>query len=293
MYALPDGKSFTIKVPRERAWGWDYLLPEWQQFNERHGTHLTEKQWVLENIAGDGGGFSVFSGMPAYQRQFPGIGKFSAVKTITPIDPTNMFPGFPPLPFSEPSDWALDNSPPTVSGELGGNHRLVPDVSADADPQTGYGVFTKLYKPIFGSDWVQFGGTSFTSPQFNGVSALVQGESGGRVGLWNPAIYRFARVAPAVPNAERRWLDRPDARPPDRAGSRVHGARQQQPVVERPGRHPLQHGRRPGHPEPDRARPGLRPPGPLADGSPPEGFRYPPAVVVRPIHTVRITYCVP
>lgn len=29
------------------------------------------------------------------------------------------------------------------------------------------------------------------------------------------------------------------------------------------------------------------------DGSPPEGFRYPPAVVVRPIHTVRITYCVP
>ena len=50
---------------------------------------------MLENIAGDGGGFGVFSGMPAYQRQFPGIGKFSAVKTITPIDPTNVFPGFP------------------------------------------------------------------------------------------------------------------------------------------------------------------------------------------------------
>jgi kumamolisin len=193
VYPLSKGKSFTIKIPRERAWGWDYLFPEWQEFNKLNGTHLTEKQWVLENIAGDGGGFSVFSGMPAYQRQFPGIRRFSAVKTITPIDPTNVLPGFPPLPFTEPSDWALDNSPPTVSGDLGGNHRLVPDLSANADPQTGYGVYTKLYKPIFGSDWVQFGGTSFTSPQFNGVSALLQGEAGGRVGLWNPAIYRFAR----------------------------------------------------------------------------------------------------
>jgi subtilase family serine protease len=192
VYPLSAGKAFTIKIPRERAWGWDYLFPEWRQFNEFLGTHLTEKQWVLENIAGGGGGFSVFSGMPAYQRQFPGLRKFSAVKTITPIDPTNDFPGFPPLPFTAPSDWALDNSPPTVSGELAGNHRLVPDLSANADPQTGYGVYTKLYKPIFGSDWVQYGGTSFTSPQFNGVSALLQGEAGGRVGLWNPAIYRFA-----------------------------------------------------------------------------------------------------
>ena len=48
---------------------------------------------------------------------------------------------------------------------------------------------------MYGADWVQFGGTSFVSPQLNGVSALIQAQSGGRVGFWNPSIYRFARAA--------------------------------------------------------------------------------------------------
>jgi kumamolisin len=193
--ALPDGRMLTIKIPRERAWGWDYLVPEYREFNAINGTHLTEQQWALENVVGGGGGESEFSALPSYQRSFPGITSDAATENLTPIDPATTFPGLPTLPFSLPSTWAVHLTPATVSGIVNGSHRLVPDLSTDADPQTGYGIYTKLYGPIFGSDWVQFGGTSFVAPQLNGTSALIQAEAGGRVGLWNPAIYRFARSA--------------------------------------------------------------------------------------------------
>lgn len=194
-FALPDGSQFTIKIPNERAWGWDYFTPAWKSFNERHGTTYTEKEWALQNIAGDGGGESDLFGMPAYQSAFPGINSYSAVNNYTPTTPTKKFDGFPKLPFSLPSAFAVHLDPAITSGTVQGSHRLVPDVSTDADPETGYGVYTKLYGPVFGTDWVQFGGTSFVSPQLNGVSALLQAQSGGRVGFWNPSIYRFARAA--------------------------------------------------------------------------------------------------
>ena len=195
VYAMPNGKTLTIKIPRERAWGWDYFFPTWQVWNTINGTNLTEQQFAIEqSIAGGGGGVSAVNGMPAYQKQFPGIRKYSAVENLTPIDPTTAFPdfGFPELPFALPSTWKLHPSPATVSGTVG-NHRLTPDVSTNADPQTGYAVYSKIFGPVYGANWEQFGGTSFVSPQLNGVSALIQGQAGGRVGLWNPSIYRFGR----------------------------------------------------------------------------------------------------
>jgi subtilase family serine protease len=71
-----------------------------------------------------------------------------------------------------------------------GTGRAVPDVSANADPLTGYEIYCPQFSgnPLEG-DW---GGTSFVAPQLNGSTAILDQYVGGRVGFWNPAIYQFA-----------------------------------------------------------------------------------------------------
>ncbi len=190
---LPGDKVLTIKLPRERAWGWDYFNAVRKEFNLIDGTHVSAQDWAVSNVAGSGGGQSELSPMPSYQRQFPGISLYSAVENLTPSEPTNTFDGMPKLPFTLPSNWVAHTTPALVNGQVTGNHRLVPDLSTNGDPETGYGVYSKLLGPVYGGNWQQYGGTSFVSPQLNGVSALIQAQAGGRVGLWNPSIYRFAR----------------------------------------------------------------------------------------------------
>jgi kumamolisin len=70
--------------------------------------------------------------------------------------------------------------------------RNVPDVSANADPDTGYIV-------VYTSDVDGFevlgggGGTSFVAPQLNGVTALLsQSLHGSRIGLLNYPLYALA-----------------------------------------------------------------------------------------------------
>ena len=65
-----------------------------------------------------------------------------------------------------------------------------PDVSADADPFTGYLLYYPLSNPALQGGW---GGTSFVAPQLNGATALIDEYVGHRVGLWNPSIYAFAQ----------------------------------------------------------------------------------------------------
>ena len=77
-----------------------------------------------------------------------------------------------------------------------GSGRAVPDVSADADPYSGY----LLYEPSFagiGQPALQggWGGTSFVAPQLNGSTAVIDSYLGHRVGFWNPAIYAAAAGA--------------------------------------------------------------------------------------------------
>ena len=197
LYGLPSGKTMRIVIPKERTWGWDYLWPEFKQFGQILGDPTqTEVDWAKANVAGSGGGVSEVNSMPPYQSLIPGISQFSAIHYLTPTAFTNTFPALGPvtLPFKLPSDWAVNFSGPLVSGN-GGDSRLTPDLSTNADPQTGYAVFTRLFKPVFGANWEQFGGTSFVAPQLNGVSALIQSMTGGRIGFWNPAIYRFAASA--------------------------------------------------------------------------------------------------
>jgi hypothetical protein len=189
---MPGGKTLTLDVPHQRAWAWDYFWPAWKEFNKIGGTDLTESEWASENTLGGGGGISAVSPMPSYQREFPGITAYRSVNQMTPTDYTNTFTGLPTLPFKLPSSWLFDFTPSISTGTIAPSGRMQPDLSANADPQTGYGVYSQLFKSYYGTLWEQYGGTSFTSPQFNGTSALIQGQAGGRVGLWNPSIYRFA-----------------------------------------------------------------------------------------------------
>jgi kumamolisin len=176
----PDG-SATVTVPKQRAWGWDYLFAPWAAING-----LTYDQSVLQNIGGGGGGYSVLEPEPSYQKLVSGTSNYHGVQYLTPTDFESVAPG-----VTDPTSWDITSNPPLVSGQ--GSGRAVPDVSADADPLSGY----LLYEPSFAGigeatlqgDW---GGTSFVAPQFNGSTAVIDSYLGHRVGLWNPNLYAFA-----------------------------------------------------------------------------------------------------
>jgi subtilase family serine protease len=68
--------------------------------------------------------------------------------------------------------------------------RMVPDVSLNADPQTGYAVY-------YDGAWTVFGGTSCVAPLYAAFTALVNegrvAESLTRVGFLNPILYQAAQ----------------------------------------------------------------------------------------------------
>ncbi len=66
------------------------------------------------------------------------------------------------------------------SGSGGGvsavySNRNVPDVSADADPNTGYAIYSA-------GAWQVYGGTSCAAPLWSGITALFDGQSGKKLG---------------------------------------------------------------------------------------------------------------
>jgi kumamolisin len=176
----PDG-SVTVTVPTQRIWGWDYL---WQPVATIFGIPLLDA--AEENIGGGGGGFSVLEPIPSYQQTVPGTGSFHAVPYLTPIDYQTIEPG-----LVLPTEWSLNPSPSVITGY--GNGRAVPDVSADADPLSGYLLyepsFAGIGEPVLQGGW---GGTSFVGPQLNGSTAVIDSYLGHRVGFWNPVIYAAA-----------------------------------------------------------------------------------------------------
>ncbi|HEX5226459.1 MAG TPA: S53 family peptidase [Bryobacteraceae bacterium] len=150
---------FTVNVPHERVWGWDYLLP------------LCNAIGVPDPIAcgifptGGGGGVSVMSTIPFYQ--------------LTVFGTQRSQPG---QEFSLQPYGLLDTLPAFYPG------RNLPDISANADPDTGYLVFYTSSVSGFGVQSF-YGGTSFVAPQLNGVAALLGQELKGRVGLLNASLY--------------------------------------------------------------------------------------------------------
>ena len=144
-------------VPQEQVWSWSYIQNYLVQQCGQAGF-----QDALFPV-GAGGGVSVFWHRPAYQSGTPGMRKTEPGQSVVSqgqdlLDLPAHFPG-----------------------------RNLPDVSLDADPFTGF----LLY---FEGAWDQgYGGTSFVAPQLNGVSALLAQKIHGRVGLWNPMLYRYMR----------------------------------------------------------------------------------------------------
>ncbi|HEX4704582.1 MAG TPA: S53 family peptidase [Pseudonocardiaceae bacterium] len=81
------------------------------------------------------------------------------------------------------SGGGVSNTFATPSYQRGSNgHRTVPDVSGDANPATGYAIFSA-------GTWVEFGGTSCAAPLWSGFTALHDANSGTRQGNINPQLY--------------------------------------------------------------------------------------------------------
>ena len=89
----------------------------------------------------------------------------------------------------------------TVSGSSGtpcanasGDCREVPDVSADADPSTGY----VIYDSVNGLGWNALGGTSGAAPLWAAVLAVVASADGNTAGYGalNPTLYELAQKSP-------------------------------------------------------------------------------------------------
>jgi kumamolisin len=184
--------SATVSVAAQRAWGWDYL---WPAIASTMGTTFADAAKAF--VVGGGGGFSTVEREPSYQRLVSGTSNFHGEQYLTPTAFQTVVPG---TNFVEPTDWNVSQTPAAVSG--GGSGRAEPDVSADADPESGYLLYEPSFagvgQPVLQSGW---GGTSFVSPQFNGSTAVIDSVLGHRIGLWNPSIYSFARgsASPVTP----------------------------------------------------------------------------------------------
>ncbi|MGH2857011.1 MAG: protease pro-enzyme activation domain-containing protein [Solirubrobacteraceae bacterium] len=88
-------------------------------------------------------------------------------------------------------------------GHPGGLCREVPDVAADADPQSGYLIYWNGGGAVFGqpSGWQAIGGTSGGAPVWAALLALADASpacAGSPIGYADPALYRAAGAAYAA-----------------------------------------------------------------------------------------------
>jgi len=166
---------YVVNIKHERVWGWDYLDGLCSTLG------FTPVACGIFPV-GSGGGVSIAFEEPLYQFFLPGTQRsqpnqfWKAGANIVSDD------GVPPF-------YAL---PPYYPG------RNAPDVSFNADPETGYVIYYTSEPSGVSSILTFIGGTSFVAPQLNGVSALL-GEylhhswTGGRLGLLNFPLYGLAR----------------------------------------------------------------------------------------------------
>jgi subtilase family serine protease len=88
-----------------------------------------------------------------------------------------------------------------VPSALSGGYRVSPDISADADPYTGYMIG---YRPITDDtnlatgpyQTVTYGGTSLASPLVAAQIAIVQQATHTSIGFANPTLYGLDRTMP-------------------------------------------------------------------------------------------------
>lgn len=85
--------------------------------------------------------------------------------------------------------WQLGFNVPGPSGKTGG--RGVPDVSGDADPNTGYNILVDGENAVFG-------GTSAVAPLWAALVALINQQTGKSLGFLNPRLYSEAVDASGI-----------------------------------------------------------------------------------------------
>lgn len=88
---------------------------------------------------------------------------------------------------------------PGVQNQYSNGYREVPDVTADADPNTGYAVYcTVSAAGCSSSGWIVVGGTSAAAPLWAGSTALInnylQSQNKSRLGFANPTLYALANT---------------------------------------------------------------------------------------------------
>jgi kumamolisin len=209
------GLKATVNVSAQRAWGWTYL---WKPLSKIEKVPLATEALGSRGHVGSGGGYSKLFAMPPWQFGVSGTGSYSDVQYYNESTPTLTFTGL----FKVNTFRTFDAHPPLAHGKPGKGYtilttgftpaaigRAVPDVSTDADPESGYYLETT---PTTGATGVyglapDWGGTSFVAPQLNGSTAVIDSalraacttSCTGRVGLWSALIYTFATTKHSTP----------------------------------------------------------------------------------------------
>jgi kumamolisin len=158
---------YEVSIPHQRVWGWDYL--------EGFCSTVLGLNIYTCGIfpGGGGGGVSITFGLPFYQFGLSGT-QLS--------QPHQVFQQGPALA-------AEDGLPLAVRLPAFFPGRNVPDVSFNADPETGYLIYYTSEPSGTFLVLQQYGGTSFVAPQLNGVTSLLNQDLHGRLGLLNFALY--------------------------------------------------------------------------------------------------------
>jgi subtilase family serine protease len=167
-YPLKKG-SITVDIPHERVWSWDYLVPLCDDLG-----YDPINCGIFP--VGSGGGVSFEFPLPFWQIGVSGIQKTQPDQSF--IDE--------------------DTVPPTTLVDIPAYYagRNVPDISFNADPDTGYVVYYTSSATGF-SESTFWGGTSFVAPELNGVVGLIGQYVGSRVGLLNLPLYELAKSSGA------------------------------------------------------------------------------------------------
>jgi subtilase family serine protease len=163
-FGLQNNQTLSVDVPNERVWSWDYLVPLCDDLGQDP---------IDCGIfpVGSGGGVSFEWRLPSYQQGLAGIQKTQPDQSFIDEDV------IPPQ--------TLVDIPAHFAG------RNVPDISANADPDTGYVIYYTSDQTGFAIDSF-YGGTSFIGPQLNGVVGLIGQYAHSRIGLLNVPLYELA-----------------------------------------------------------------------------------------------------
>lgn len=158
---------YTINIPQQRVWGWDYL----DGLCKAQGTPSPITCQIFP--AGSGGGVSISFDLPHYQDGLSGIQRSQPEQVFRA---GKVYASESALYYAVPSQY---------------QGRNVPDISFNADPNTGYEIYYTSNLNGFGIA-TYYGGTSFVAPQLNGVSALLGQYLHSRIGLLNYPLYNLA-----------------------------------------------------------------------------------------------------